>query len=78
LPWRRSQFSEILNFHDVGDFRLFDLDRHGRQPFADFSNPFVPAQLGEGLGNRFVECVRGHLEGMADIVKIMDGDSAGP
>jgi hypothetical protein len=48
-------FFEILHFDDVGNFRLPDLDGHGREPFTDFTHPFMAVQGGEGLRHSFVE-----------------------
>jgi len=47
------------------------------QALADVADPIVPAQHGEGLGDRFVERFRRHVELVRSVVQIMDNDSAG-
>ena len=53
----------------------FNGDR--RQCLSDVADPVVPAHGGEGLGNRFVERFRRHVELVRDVVQIVDNDGAG-
>jgi len=54
-----------------------DLYGHRRQSFSDVADPVVPAYRGEGLGDRFVERFRRHVELVRSVVQIMDNDGAG-
>ena len=49
----------------------------GCQALADVADPIVPAHHGEGLGDRFVERFRRHVELVRDVVQIVDNDGAG-
>jgi hypothetical protein len=55
-----------MNFYNLGDFGLPDLDGDGGQSFAHFANPLVAAQRGGR-----------HVKRMSDLVQITDRDSAG-
>ena len=59
------------------DLGIPDLDSDGGQPFSDVADPVVTAHRGEGLGDRFVERLRRHVERMRGVVQIVDNDGAG-
>jgi hypothetical protein len=67
---------EVLNFHDVGDFRLSDADGDCGQAFAYLTGPFVAAQRGQGLGDGFVEGFCRDIESVRGLVQIADNDPA--
>ena len=68
---------EVLNFHDVGNFRLSDADGDCGQAFAYLTGPFVAAQRGQGLGEGFVEGFCRDIESVRGLVQIADNDPAG-
>jgi hypothetical protein len=59
---------EIPNFYNVGNFGLPDLDGDSCRSLADFANPLMAAQRGEGLSDGFVKRFCGYVERMTDLV----------
>src|SRR5438477_5933869 len=51
--------------------RLLDKNTHRCETLADFSNPVVLLQSRKSGGDRFVECVRGHLDGVLNVSNIL-------
>jgi ribosome-binding ATPase YchF (GTP1/OBG family) len=45
-------------------------------PRPDIASPIVRPKGGEGLGNRFVERLRRHIERVLCLVQVMDDDGA--
>jgi hypothetical protein len=67
---------KILNFDDMRNLGMADLDRSGGQSFSDVADPVMLAQRGEGLGDRFVERFSRHVEFVGGIVQIVDNNGA--
>ena len=61
----------------MGDLRIPDLHRNAGQSFSDVTDPVVPAQHREGLGDRFVERFRRHVELVRGVVQVVDNDGTG-
>ena len=68
---------KVLDFDDMGDLGIPDLHGDGGQPCPDVADPVVTAHHGEGLGDRFVERFRRHVELVRGVVQVMDNDGAG-
>jgi len=61
----------------MGDLWIPDLHGDRRQPRSDVADPVVTARDGEGLGDRFVERLRRHVELVRGVVQVVDNDGAG-
>ena len=68
---------KILNFDNMRNLWIPDLNADSRQSSSDVADPVVTAHRDEGLGNRFVERFRRHVERMRGVVQIADDDGAG-
>jgi hypothetical protein len=62
----------------VRNFRLPDFYGNFRQACADFADPIVSAQRGKRLSDGLVKRSRRDIEGMGNIIEIVDRDRAGP
>jgi hypothetical protein len=68
---------KILNFDDMRNLGVPDLDGDSGQSAPDFADPFMTTQRGEGLGNGFVQGLGGHVYRVRGIVQVVDNDGAG-
>jgi ribosome-binding ATPase YchF (GTP1/OBG family) len=59
----------------MGNLGIPDFYGDGCQALSDLADPVVPAHRGEGLGDRFVECFRRHVELMRGVVQVADNDA---
>ena len=68
---------KILNFDNMRNLGMPDLDGDGGQAFSDVADPVATAQRGEGLGDGFVERLGRHVDRVGGFVQIVDNDGAG-
>ena len=60
----------------MGDLGIPDLHGDRGEPCPDVADPVVIARHCEGLGDRFVERFRRHVELVGVVVQIVDNDGA--